>query len=111
MVWSETSPSSWAGTVTRELQNNHFSYGYEAILLLLICKLTLNGPAPCLPSPSQTCWGGDILYSRTPQGLDPVTNSPFWGPWASQLTPCYKSSVEQSICGQMVKELYVFSVP
>ena len=43
---------------------------YEANLLLLICKVTLNGLAPCLPSPAR--FMGDILYSQTPQVLDPI---------------------------------------
>ena len=46
-------------------------------LLFLICEITLNVPTPCLPFPSQTC--RDILYSQTPQILDPVTNPPFGG--------------------------------
>ena len=55
-------------------------------LLLLICKVTLNGPPPCVPSPSQNCGGGDILYSWTPQVWDPITNPPFGGPWLHPFT-------------------------
>ena len=53
------------------------------MLLLLICKVTLNGPAPCVPSPSQAClWDGvgrGVLVA--PQILGPVTNPHFRGPW------------------------------
>ena len=59
-------------------------------LLLLIGKITLNGPALCVPSPSHTRGDGDILYSRTPQVLDPITNPPFGGPWG---LPAYTMSL------------------
>ena len=55
-------------------------------LLLLIYKTTLGGPAaPCLYFHSQT-YKGDILYSRTPQVLDPITDPPFGGPWLHPIT-------------------------
>ena len=62
------------------MQNNHFSYGYEAGLLLLICKITLNGPVPCVPSPSQTCGGWRFpIFQDTPSSGS-LTNPPLGDP-------------------------------
>ena len=80
VVWSEPSPSSHIGAVTwgAASQLHHGSkslpspwpkqtieHYYEASLLLLICKVTLNGPAPHLPSPSQV-YGGYCIFPDTP---------------------------------------------
>ena len=51
-------------------------------LLLLICKITLKGPAPCVPSSTQTCGrgGGYPIFLDTPSS-GPHYKSPFGGPW------------------------------
>ena len=58
---------------------------------LLLCRIALNGPAPCVPSPSSDLWGwGHPIYifsiSWTPWVLDPITN-PYLG--APLVAPCY----------------------
>ena len=50
--------------------------------LLLTCKITLNGPAPCVPFFCQTCGSGYTLNSGTPHVLDP----PFGGTLADPVT-------------------------
>ena len=58
-----------------------FVFRYEAGLLLLICKITLNGPSPCLPSPSQAYRGYPIFldtassgpHYKSPPSLYPIT--------------------------------------
>ena len=58
-----------------------FVFRYEAGLLLLICKITLNGPSPCLPSPSQAYGGYPIFldtassgpHYKSPPSLYPIT--------------------------------------
>ena len=42
--------------------SNHFCILDMKLAKLLICKITFNGPAPCVPSPSSDLWGCGRLY-------------------------------------------------
>ena len=57
---------------------------------LLLCKTTLNGPAPCIPSPSSDMWGwGHPIFfniSWTSWVLDPITNPYLGAPWLHPVT-------------------------
>ena len=83
-LWLKAGPQLFSISMKPVEGYRYVKWPYQRLAAqLLLYKTALNGPAPCVPSPSSDWWGWGLTYfsniSWTPWILDPITN-PYLGP-------------------------------